>query len=796
MSPPRQALFRLKKISKALFFLAAALYPALVFYFITVRNMPLRQFSLFVIAFAVFAFVAGTSRRGAARGTPFFRGSLLLLGLGILTLVTDSATVLKFYPVLMNALLLAFFGSTLLFPPNMAFRFAAMQDKSIRSSLGEKRIEAYCRKVTITWCAFFIVNGGIAAWTVFSGSDILWSVYNGGISYGLIGALFAGEFVVRKMVQKGMPKAVPLSELKNSSRDASAVLCYDGSWSDSLHKTWGDFLEGSAKLRQKIGEAGGKRWLLFCDDGWHFLLAFAALLQCRKEILLCAHISPACLEEMRGGAPMLTDREGEGSETVFSVPALLGADLQKGALAKEAPAIAADETSIVMHTSGSTGKPKEVRQRLAEFESDNRFALSKWGGELLARKLCSTVSHHHIYGLLYSVLLPFTAGIPFRRKRIDFPEELEKLRDAEYALVTVPAFLKRAVEIKSNGPCLKSPWIFSSGGVLEPETARKARDVLGFWPVEVYGSTETSGIAWRQSASGPEWTPFDNAHLSANRDGCLVVRSPCIKSAAGFETFDLAEILEDGRFLLKGRMDSIVKIEEKRVSLLEIEDRIMQSGLAADACAVALEGRRQYLAAAVVFNGRGRERFAGLEKSEIGKFWREHLLQYFENIVIPKKWRYLDALPMDAQGKKRKDDIKLLFQKAAGGFGGLGMEKLVERTENSVSLELSIPDSSPYFDGHFPGFPVLPAVAQVELAARFASRYLGTSVALSEIRRVKFTNLVRPNAPLLLKLEKADWAITFSLSSPKGKTVYSLGTIVQGESPRQFSAAALSAGIE
>jgi 3-hydroxymyristoyl/3-hydroxydecanoyl-(acyl carrier protein) dehydratase len=90
----------------------------------------------------------------------------------------------------------------------MIFRFATMQDKSIKGSPGEGQIDAYCRKVTLVWCAFFIFNGGIAAWTIFSGSDMLWSVYNGGISYILTGMLFAGEFIVRKMVQKKIPKAV------------------------------------------------------------------------------------------------------------------------------------------------------------------------------------------------------------------------------------------------------------------------------------------------------------------------------------------------------------------------------------------------------------------------------------------------------------------------------------------------------------------------------------------------------------------------------------------------------------
>ena len=784
-----------KKISKVLFVIAGVLYPAFIYYFLVIRKIPLRLFSIFIIAFALIAFIsATTSKENKSRGISFLRNSLILLGLGILCLITNSSLLLKFYPLLMNVMFLAAFGSTCFFPPNMIFRFAVMQDKTIKGSLSEKRVEAYCRKVTFAWCVFFIFNGSIAAWTIFYGSDVLWSVYNGGISYMLIGVFFVGEFIIRKMVQKNMPKAVPFSAVKNNSRGVTHVMCYEGSYSESVFLTWGDFLEGTAKLRRQIQTVDSKKWLLYCDDYWLFLLGFVSLLQCKKEVVLSANISSAYLAEIRGQGggesnrvPFLTDQifpEGENGENIFNISALLSASSEIDSNAQECPPITADETSIIMYTSGSTGKPKEVRQRLTEFENDNRFILSKWGDEFLKRKLCSTVNQHHIYGLLFSILLPFTAGVPFRRKRIEFPEEMEKLCDTDYMIITVPAFLKRAVEIERHeNLSLKLPWIFTSGGVLDPETARKTNEVFGFWPLEVYGSTETSGIAWRQSVNGLEWTPFDNAQLSKNEDGCLVIRSPYIKNEAGFETADMVEIFDDGRFLLKGRIDSVVKIEEKRISLPEIENRILQSGLVSDVCVISMEEKRQYLAAALIFNNDGKQKFDGLEKHEINKFWKNYLIQYFENMVIPKKWRYLDKLPVDAQGKKKRDDIKLLFSAEEDarpiGFASLGEETVIEKTENSVSLQFSVPDSCLYFDGHFPGFPIFPAVAQMEFVTRFASRYLGTGIAVSQIKRLKFVNLIQPNTQLLLKIEKNKDNISFNLTSPNGATVYSLGTFIQ-----------------
>jgi acyl-coenzyme A synthetase/AMP-(fatty) acid ligase/3-hydroxymyristoyl/3-hydroxydecanoyl-(acyl carrier protein) dehydratase len=666
----------------------------------------------------------------------------------------------------------------------MIFRFATMQDKSIKGSLEEKHVASYCRKVTWMWCGFFIFNGGIAAITIFFGSDIIWSVYNGGISYILMGSLFAGEFLVRKMVQKRMPKAAALSKFKHNSRPLSTVLCYEGAWSGGCYKTWEDFLRETAQLRVRIESIKSEKWLLNCDDCWYFLTAFTSLLQCKKEVILSANVSPAYLDEIRCGAPFLTDQDIKG-ENIFNIQALLKSE--SGTAPQFVSAINADETSITMYTSGSTGKPKAVRQRLTEFEADNRYVLSQWGGEFLKRKLCSTVNQHHIYGLLFSILLPFTAAVPFRRKRIEFPEEFEVLNDTEYMIITVPAFLKRAVEIEADQSKeiisklnLKSPWIFTSGGLLARETAKKTSEVFGFWPVEIYGSTETSGIAYRQSFNGQEWTPFDNASLSKNPDGCLIIKSPYIKDPSGYETADMVEILEDGRFLLNGRIDSVVKIEEKRISLTEIESRILQSGFSAEACVIAMNDKRQYLAAAIVFNDKGRERFSNLEKNGINKFFREYLLQYFENIFIPKKWRYVESLPVDSQGKKKKDDIILLFSDT----NDLAAEPRVlnhvvkQETDTSLTVEFTIPDTSPYFDGHFPGFLILPAVAQTEIVLRFASQYLGTGIIVSEINRLKFTSLIRPFTTLLLQLEKKDKTISFKISSPDRGTIYSLGALI------------------
>ena len=114
---------------------------------------------------------------------------------------------------------------------------------------------------------------------------------------------------------------------------------------------------------------------------------------------------------------------------------------------------------------------------------------------------------------------------------------------------------------------------------------------------------------------------------------------------------------------------------------------------------------------------------------------------------------------------------------AGSYFSSVKEVKLIERTANSVSVEFSVSSDSPYFDGHFPEFALLPAVAQVELIIRFASEYLGTGVDISEMRRVKFMQFILPDSRLLLWMEKTEKNLSFKMISPKDKSLYSSGTL-------------------
>jgi uncharacterized membrane protein len=99
---------------------------------------------------------------------------------------------LKLYPVLVNAVMLALFASSLFTPQSMIERIARLREPDF-----PPQAIAYTRRVTQVWCVFFTFNGLIALGTALWASSAVWSVYNGIIAYLLMGLLFGGEYLIR-----------------------------------------------------------------------------------------------------------------------------------------------------------------------------------------------------------------------------------------------------------------------------------------------------------------------------------------------------------------------------------------------------------------------------------------------------------------------------------------------------------------------------------------------------------------------------------------------------------------------
>ncbi|WP_025820950.1 hypothetical protein [Shewanella marina] len=116
------------------------------------------------------------------------------IGLTLGSFVAKRHDWLLFYPIVINVTMLFLFASSLVNGPSMIEKFARLK----HAELPAEAIP-YLRKVTLIWCALFIINGSMAAYTAIFTSLATWTLYNGLIAYLLMGCLFAGEWLYRKL---------------------------------------------------------------------------------------------------------------------------------------------------------------------------------------------------------------------------------------------------------------------------------------------------------------------------------------------------------------------------------------------------------------------------------------------------------------------------------------------------------------------------------------------------------------------------------------------------------------------
>ncbi len=118
------------------------------------------------------------------------------LALVLLAYLFKNTRWFTYYPVIINLLFFGLFFTSLWQKETIIERFARLQDPDLPDYA-----RRYTRNVTKIWCVFFIVNGTISLATSFMSLDI-WTLYNGFISYVLMGLLFSLEFITRWYVKR------------------------------------------------------------------------------------------------------------------------------------------------------------------------------------------------------------------------------------------------------------------------------------------------------------------------------------------------------------------------------------------------------------------------------------------------------------------------------------------------------------------------------------------------------------------------------------------------------------------
>lgn len=167
-------------------------YPFLV-YFSKDHVQP--RYLAFFLAAVFLSRLAYVKRRQAGRHWAALALACVLFMLAA-GLANEPALLLA-YPIFVSLSFFAVFAYSLAHPPTVVERLARMQDPGL-----PPQGVAYTRKVTMLWCGFFLVNASASAGTVWHGDPWIWSLYNGLVSYLLMGMLMAGEMLVRRGVRK------------------------------------------------------------------------------------------------------------------------------------------------------------------------------------------------------------------------------------------------------------------------------------------------------------------------------------------------------------------------------------------------------------------------------------------------------------------------------------------------------------------------------------------------------------------------------------------------------------------
>ena len=357
-----------------------------------------------------------------------------------------------------------------------------------------------------------------------------------------------------------------------SLRDSAQPFLVDRSSTDN--KTIADFVHDIAIVYPHFSARRETVFLIFSENIYEFMVIFFTALLAKKKVCLLNTNKYAYIKDLFNDDTLFIS---DTSETQLNISQLLCAaanttntDSIDCAILKELTISPAAD--IHFYTSGSTGKPKIIEKKFSHLEREVEELFACFGEDITDSLFLTSVFHYHVYGFLFYVLLPFAVQCPIFSDRINYLETCAGFSSwKKITFVSSPAFLKRIVKIPLT-PSIR--WtVFSSAGALDAAGSANCADIFGTEAIEIYGSTETGGIAWRKQKTNPLWRPFPCVSISAAPDNTFTARSPYFDGAV--TGGDLIACTDEGLFTLLGRVDSTVKIEGRRIDLKDIDAKLL-----------------------------------------------------------------------------------------------------------------------------------------------------------------------------------------------------------------------------
>jgi len=384
-----------------------------------------------------------------------------------------------------------------------------------------------------------------------------------------------------------------------------------------------------------------------CEDRYRFFVGLAATLGRDQVSLFPSNRAPEVLADLRREYPgvyCLSDQENPEENSVMNVcrfdtsaPVDSAAELR----------IPADRLVAIAFTSGSTGKPKHYHKFWGGLVDESRVAGDSLG--LLEDRrthLLATVPAQHMYGFVYSVIMPARWGLIVGAERPFYPEDIRKTlasRQEPAILVTTPVHIRACVLDEIKLP--EIDFILSSTAPLDAELAANAENRFGCVVQEFYGSTETGAIARRRQADGADWHTFSGIRVALVESGFQVsadyLPEPQILG-------DRVEVRDESTFVLHGRNSELIKIAGKRVALGDLNRQLLAIEGVTDGTFFlpdADNGREPRLTAFVVAPSLSREQVL------------EQLRSRIDPVFLPRPLRIVSELPRNSTGKLPRGNL-------------------------------------------------------------------------------------------------------------------------------------------
>ena len=410
---------------------------------------------------------------------------------------------------------------------------------------------------------------------------------------------------------------------------------------------------------------------------------------------------------------------------------------------------------INFFTSGTTDKAKCIKKSLFNLVQEAR-ELKREFNIKKNLQFVSTTTMCHLFGLTFHLMYPLVNIKDEHKivtKKVIYPD---KINYSDFVFISSPSFLSTIKSFENN-----PQYIITAGAKLKDDIFSYLEKFSKI--IEIYGSSESGVIAYRTKSNEDKLKIFPSVKIEKTSD-CILIQTD-FGYGDKIEQYDDIELLE-GFLKVKGRLDKMAKIQEKRVSLSAIENALNKNSFIQESYCFKF---RDKVAAICALSDFGKEKIVEIGVFEFSKILKQQLLKDFE--IVPQKWRFTDIIPRLETGKIDRYEIENLFEM------NLSMPVILDRKtdENSVQYKLFFYKGCNFFKGHFPQIPIVAGVVSLYLAQKLSEPYFKTSFGAGQMKRIKFSNIIKADSTVNLKLKKQNDLIAYEYFDDEKS--YSQGTL-------------------